>query len=60
MLISVVKINKVKKGTLFNTTRQYKIHIFNTVIFFKYRTRQIKTTETSTVVKLLILFETAT
>ena len=37
--------NKVKKRTLFNKTRQYTIHIFDKIIFFKYRTKQIKTTK---------------
>ena len=27
---------------LFNKTRQYNIHIFYKIIFFKYRTKQIK------------------
>ena len=27
--------------------RQYNKHIFNKIIFFKYRTREIKTTETN-------------
>ena len=38
---------------LFNKTRQYNIQMFDKIIFFKYRTRQIKTTETLR--KLLIL-----
>ena len=36
-------------------TRQYNIHIFDKIIFSRYRTRQIKATES----KLLILIETA-
>ena len=32
---------------LFNETTQYNIHIFNKTIFVKYRTRQIKATETN-------------
>ena len=32
---------------LFNETRQYNIHIFNKIIFLKYRTRQIKARETN-------------
>ena len=36
--------------------KQYNIQNFETIIFFKYRTRQIKTTETNK--KLLILIET--
>ena len=34
-------------GMLFNKTRQYNIQIFDKIIFFKYRTRQIKTIETN-------------
>ena len=45
-LIPVKNQNKVKKRTLFNNTIQY-IHIFNEIIFFKYRISQIKTTETN-------------
>ena len=33
--------------SLFNETRQYNIHIFDKIIFFKYRIRQIKATETN-------------
>ena len=33
--------------TLFNKTKQYNIQIFDKNIFFKYRTRQIKATETN-------------
>ena len=44
--------NKVKKRMLFNKTRQYNIQIFDKIIFFKYRTRQIKTTETNKVTYL--------
>ena len=40
---------------LFNKTRQYNIQIFNKIILFKYRTRQIRTTETNK--KLLILIK---
>ena len=36
-----IQQNKVKKRTLFNKIRQHNIHIF------KYRTKQIKTIETS-------------
>ena len=32
---------------LFNKTTQYNIQIVNKIIFFKYKTRQIKTTETN-------------
>ena len=32
---------------LFNETGQYNIHIFDKYIFLKYRTRQIKATETN-------------
>ena len=35
------------KKKLFNTTRQYNIQIFYKIINFKYRTRQIKATETN-------------
>ena len=37
----------VKKEMLLDETRQYNIHIFHKIIFFKYRTRQIKPTETN-------------
>ena len=32
---------------LFNKQRQNNIHIFDKIIFLKYMTRQIKTTETN-------------
>ena len=32
---------------LFNKTRQYNIQVFNKKLVFKYRTRQIKATETN-------------
>ena len=32
---------------LFNKTRKYKIQIYNKKYFFKYRTREIKATETN-------------
>ena len=35
------------KRTLFNETRQYNIQIFDISIFLKYRTKQIKATETN-------------
>ena len=35
------------KRTLFNETRQYNIQMFDKTIFLKYRTRQIKATETN-------------
>ena len=54
----MVDRNKVKKAMLFYKTRQYNIHIFNKIIFFKNRTRQVKTTETNKKVTLLILIET--
>ena len=37
---------------LFNKTRQYNMQIFNKIIFFKFRTRQLKAMEIS---KLCIL-----
>ena len=37
----------VKKRTLFNKTRQYNIQMFDKIIFFKYKTRQIKPIETN-------------
>ena len=42
-----------KKRTLFNKTRQYNIHILNKIFFFKYRTRQLKTTETNKLITYL-------
>ena len=42
---SVTETNKVKKQC--SLIRQYNIQIFYKIIFFKYRTRQIKTTETN-------------
>ena len=36
----------LKKITLFNKKRHYSIQIVNKITFFKYRTRQIKATET--------------
>ena len=42
-------MNRNKQGlyrTLFNGTRQHNIHIFDKIIFFRYRTIQTKTTET--------------
>ena len=41
------KTNKVTKRMLFNKTVQYYIQIFNKIIFFKYRTREIKAIETN-------------
>ena len=32
---------------IFNKTRYFNIHIFDKIIIFKYRTRQIKATETN-------------
>ena len=37
-ILNWIETNKVKTRTLFNKTRQYIIHIFNKIIFFKYRT----------------------
>ena len=45
-----IETNKVKQSTL---TRQYNIQIFNKIIFFKYRTREIKATETNKYVTYL-------
>ena len=39
---------------LFNKTRQYNVQIFNKIVFFKYRTRKLKTTETNNYVTHLI------
>ena len=48
IIIIIIDRNKqVLKRTLFNETRQYNIHIFNKIIFLKYRTRHIKATETN-------------
>ena len=52
-ILNQTEPNKLKKRMLFNKTRQYNIKIFNKIIFFKYRTRELKTTETN---KLLILY----
>ena len=50
-----LETNKVKKERyLINTTRQYKIHISDKIIFFEYRTRQIKARETNNL-KMIIL-----
>ena len=38
---------------LFKKTRQYNIQLFDKIIFFKYRTREIKATETNTKVTYL-------
>ena len=38
---------RLKKELLFNKTKQYNIHIFNKIIIFKCRTREIKATETN-------------
>ena len=43
--VTFVETNNVKKECI-NNTRQYNIQIFYKYIFFKYRTRQIKATET--------------
>ena len=54
--VSVIWISEIKLiiciKMLFNKTRQYNIHIFNKIIFFSYRTKQIKTTETNKVTYL--------
>ena len=39
----------VKKRMLFKKTRLYNIQIFHKVIYFQYRTKQMKTTETNKV-----------
>ena len=44
---------------LFNKTSQYNISIFDKIIFLKYRTRQIKATETNKKFSLLSLIEMA-
>ena len=44
-----------KQWRLKKNAIQYNIHIFNKAIFFKYRTKQIKTTETNKKVKQNIL-----
>ena len=44
-----------KQWRLKKNTIQYNIHIFNKTMFFKYRTRQIQTTETNKKVKQNIL-----
>ena len=49
-----IDTNKIKEGRF--VIKQYNTKMFNTIILFKSRTRQIKATETS---KLLILIETA-
>ena len=44
------KLDKNKHGykrTLFNKTKQYNVEMFDNIFFFKYRTRQMKTTETN-------------
>ena len=46
-VLNMIETNNVKKRTLFNKTRQYNIHIFDKLIFFRYRTREIKATETN-------------
>ena len=45
---SQIKTNKGLKIMLFNKTRLYNMHIFYKYIIFKYRTSQIKATETNT------------
>ena len=37
--------NKILKRTLFNKTRQYNVDMFDPIIFFKCRAKQLKTTE---------------
>ena len=49
-----VETNKVKNRMLFNKIRQYN-HIFNKIIFFKYRTREVMVTKK--ISKLLTLTE---
>ena len=44
-VLNCIKKNKVKKECYL--IRQYNIQIFYKIIFFNYRTRQIKTTETN-------------
>ena len=39
-----IETNKIKKEHLI---RQDKMHILNNILFFKYRTKQLKTTETN-------------
>ena len=47
MLKEQNETNKAKKRTVINKIRQYNIHIFNKIIFFKCTKRQIKTKETN-------------
>ena len=48
VIICWIETNKVKKRKLFNETRQYDIFFsLDKTIFFKYRTKQIKATETN-------------
>ena len=54
---TVLKQTRLKKRTQFNETRQYHIQIFNKNIFFKYRTKQLKTTKQ--ISKLVILIAMA-
>ena len=46
MFVIILK-QQCYKRTLFKETRQYNTQIFYKYIFFKYRTRQIKATETN-------------
>ena len=46
-MLFIDKNNQGYKRTLFNNTKQYNIHIFDKIFFFKYKTSQIKTTETN-------------
>ena len=52
-LLYILKQKKVKKERY---TRQYNVQIVNKIIFFKYRTRQVKATQIS---KFLILIAMA-
>ena len=49
----MIETHKDKTRTLFNKTKQYMIYIFYKIILFKYRTKQIKSTETNKKVRLL-------
>ena len=44
--VRIIDWNKVKKER-YLLTQYNNIHIFNKIIFFEYRTRQIKATETN-------------
>ena len=47
LFMKKIDLNKILKRTLFNQTRQYNIQVLDKIIFFKYMTRRIKTTETN-------------